>query len=81
MPRELKTEQELLGIVVQALDANPNTAGWIPTGLHEHAEDSEGCNWNISHLHRDRRDADVRDIAMSAAAEISNELRKQYNLQ
>ncbi|MFL9966356.1 hypothetical protein PQR02_36280 [Paraburkholderia sediminicola] len=38
MPRELKTERELLELVVQALDANTVTAGWIPTGFHETVE-------------------------------------------
>jgi hypothetical protein len=80
MSRELKTEQELLALVVKALDANPATAGWIPTGFHETVEDESGCNWDISHLHRDRKDADVRDAANSAAAGIINELRGRYNL-
>lgn len=80
MARELKTEQELLALVVEALDANPATAGWIPTGFHETVEDESGCNWNISHLHRDRKDADVAGIANSAAAGIINDLRGRYNL-
>ncbi|MBK5048701.1 hypothetical protein [Paraburkholderia domus] len=80
MPRELKTEQELLGLVVQALDANPATAGWIPTGFHETVEDEEGCNWDITHLHRDRKDAEVREVATSQAAGIINDLRSRYNL-
>jgi hypothetical protein len=80
MDRELKTEQELIGLVVAALNGNPDTAGWIPTGLHEEVEDEEGCNWNISHLHRDRKDADVRDVALTAAARIINDLRSRYNL-
>ena len=80
MSRELKTEQELLELVVKALDANPSTAGWIPTGFHETVEDEGGCNWDISHLHRDRKDADKRDAANSAAAAIINELRGRYNL-
>jgi len=80
MSRELKTEQELLGLVVRALNADPATAGWIPTGFHETVEDEEGCNWDITHLHRDRKDADVREVASSAAARIINELRGRYNL-
>ena len=80
MSRELKTEQELLELVVKALDTNPATAGWIPTGLHETADDETGCNWDISHLHRDRKDADRREVASSAAAGIINELRGRYNL-
>jgi hypothetical protein len=80
MSRELKTERELLELVVNALDANPATAGWIPTGFHETVEDEGGCNWDITHLHRDRKDADVRDVASSAAAAIINELRGRYNL-
>jgi hypothetical protein len=80
MSRELKTEQELLELVVTALDANPATAGWIPTGFHETVDDETGCNWDISHLHRDRKDADRRDVASSAAARIINELRGRFNL-
>jgi hypothetical protein len=80
MSRELVTEHELLSHVVRAFNANPVTAGWIPTGLHEHEEDAEGCNWNISHMHRDRSDADVRDVAMVEGAEIINGLRARYNL-
>ena len=80
MSRELKTEQELLELVVKALNANPDTAGWIPTGFHETVEDEEGCNWDISHLHRDRKDADRREVANSKAAAIINELRGRYNL-
>ncbi|CAD6536581.1 hypothetical protein [Paraburkholderia metrosideri] len=80
MSRELKTEQELLELVVKALDANPDTAGWIPTGFHETVEDEAGCNWDISHLHRDRKDADRREVANSKAAAIINELRGRYNL-
>ncbi|MGA9915305.1 MAG: hypothetical protein WBR17_22530 [Paraburkholderia sp.] len=80
MSRELKTEQELLELVVKALDANPATVGWIPTGFHETVDDEDGCNWDITHLHRDRKDADVRDAANSAAAAIINELRSRYNL-
>jgi hypothetical protein len=80
MERELKTEKELIGLVVAALDANPDTAGWIPTGLHEEVDDEDGCNWNITHLHRDRKDADVRDVALAAAAGIINDLRSRYNL-
>jgi hypothetical protein len=77
MSRELKTEQELLELVVKALDANPATAGWIPTGFHETVDDEDGCNWDITHLHRDRKDADVRDAANSAAAAIINELGRR----
>ncbi|RFU44695.1 hypothetical protein [Paraburkholderia sp. DHOC27] len=80
MQRELKTERELFALMVAALDANPATAGWIPTGLREEVEDESGCNWNISHLHRDRKDADVRDAALAAAAPIINDLRSRYNL-
>ncbi|MGF6568823.1 hypothetical protein SAMN05443245_2253 [Paraburkholderia fungorum] len=80
MSRELKTEQELLELVVKALDANPATAGWIPTGFHETVEDETGCNWDISHLHRDRKDADKRDVANTAAAGVINGLRARYNL-
>jgi hypothetical protein len=80
MSRELKTEQELLGLVVKALDADPATAGWIPTGFYETVEDEQGCNWDITHLHRDRKDSDVREVASSAAARIINELRGRYNL-
>lgn len=80
MPRELKSEQELLALVVKALDADPATAGWIPTGFHETEEDEAGCNWDISHLHRDRRDADAREVASKAAADIINGLRERYNL-
>jgi hypothetical protein len=80
MERELKTEKELIGLVVAALDANPDTAGWIPTWLHEEVDDEDGCNWNITHLHRDRKDADVRDVALAAAAGIINDLRRRYNL-
>lgn len=80
MERELKTEKELIGLVVAALDANPDTAGWIPTGLHEEVDDEDGCNWNITHLHRDRKDADVRQVALAAAAGIINDLRSRYNL-
>jgi hypothetical protein len=80
MSRELKTEQELLDIVTKALDANADTTGWIPTGIQEHAEDSEGCNWNINYLHGDSKDADVKEIVMPAAEEIINELRRHYNL-
>ncbi|WP_345810917.1 hypothetical protein AAGS40_08895 [Paraburkholderia sp. PREW-6R] len=80
MSRELRNEQELLTIVVKALDANPSTAGWIPTGLHETVDDESGCNWDISHLHRDRKDADVRERATSDAAGIINGLRSRYNL-
>lgn len=81
MPRELKTEQELLEIVTKALGANPDTTGWAPTGIQEHAEDTEGCNWNINYLHGDSKNADVKEIVMPAAAKIINELRKQYTLQ
>jgi hypothetical protein len=81
MPRELKTEQELIEIVTNALGANADTTGWGPTGIQEHAEDSEGCNWNINYLRGDNKDADVKEIVMPAAAEIINELREQYNLQ
>ncbi|MFL9883034.1 hypothetical protein PQR68_10840 [Paraburkholderia agricolaris] len=80
MSRELKTEQELLELVVKALDANPATAGWIPTGLHETVDDEDGCNWDITHLHRDRKDAELRDMAASQAAGIINGLRSRYNL-
>jgi hypothetical protein len=80
MDRELKNEQELIRLVVAALDANPYTSGWIPTGLREQAEDDNGCNWDISHLHRDRKDAEVRDLALAAAAPIINDLRTRYNL-
>jgi hypothetical protein len=80
MSRELKTEQELLALVVKALDANPATAGWIPTGFHETVDDEDGCNWDITHLHRDRKDADVREVATSQAAGIINDLRHRYNL-
>lgn len=38
MLHELKTAQELLEIVSNALDANADTAGWSPTGIQEHAE-------------------------------------------
>ncbi|MEA3128402.1 MAG: hypothetical protein QOF46_197, partial [Paraburkholderia sp.] len=34
----------------------------------------------ITHLHRDRKDADVRDVANSEAAGIINDLRRHYNL-
>jgi hypothetical protein len=80
MSRELKTERELLELVVQALDANPVTSGWIPTGFHETVEDEEGCNWDINHLHRDRKDTDARDAASRVAGEIINDLRGRYNL-
>jgi hypothetical protein len=80
MSRQLKTEQELLALVVKALDANPATAGWIPTGFHEMVEDESGCNWDINHLHRDRKDADAREAASKTAAGIINELRERYNL-
>ncbi|HZZ12154.1 MAG TPA: hypothetical protein VFE79_15820 [Paraburkholderia sp.] len=80
MKRELRSEQELLGLVVEALDANPATAGWIPTGFHETVEDELGCNWDITHLHRDRKDADARDVATRAAAGAINGLRSRYNL-
>jgi hypothetical protein len=80
MSRELKSERELLELVVKALDANPDTAGWIPTGFHETVEDETGCNWDISHLHRDRKDEDKADVASSAAAVIINGLRERYNL-
>ena len=80
MSRQLKTEQELLDIVTKALDVNSDTTGWIPTGIQEHAEDSEGCNWNINYLHGDSKDADVKEIVMPAAEEIINELRIHYNL-
>jgi hypothetical protein len=80
MSRELKTEQELLELVVKALDEDPATAGWIPTGFHETVEDEDGCNWDITHLHRDRRDSDLREAASSAAAPIINRLRERYNL-
>jgi hypothetical protein len=80
MSRELKSGQELLALVVQALDANPVTAGWIPTGFHETVEDEDGCNWDITHLHRDRKDADAREAASKVAAQIINELRGRYNL-
>lgn len=81
MDREFKTERELMTLVVAALNANPDTAGWIPTGLHEELEDKDGCNWNITHLHRDRKDADLRDAALASAARIINDLRGRYNLQ
>ena len=81
MSRELKTEQALLEIVTKALEANADTTGWIPTGIQEHAEDSEGCNWNINYLRGDSTDADVKEIVMSAAEGIINELRNQYSLQ
>jgi hypothetical protein len=81
MLHELKTAQELLEIVSNALDANADTAGWSPTGIQEHAEDSEGCNWNINYLHGDSQDADVKEIVMAAAEGIINGIRKQYNLQ
>jgi hypothetical protein len=81
MPRELKTEQELLEIVTNALGANADTTGWGPTGIQEHAEDAEGCNWNINYLHGDSKNAVVKEIVMPAAAEIINKLRKQYALQ
>ncbi|ORC48981.1 hypothetical protein B2G74_12935 [Burkholderia sp. A27] len=80
MSRELKTEQELLALVVKALDANPATAGWIPTGFHETVEDETGCNWDITHLHRDRKDAELRDAAANQAAALINDLRGRYNL-
>jgi hypothetical protein len=80
MSREFKTEQELLELVVKALNADPATAGWIPTGFHETVEDEHGCNWDITHLHRDRKDADLRDAASSAAARIINGVRERYNL-
>ena len=80
MSREFKTEQELLELVVKALNADPATAGWIPTGFHETVEDEDGCNWDITHLHRDRKDADLRDAASSAAAKIINGVRERYNL-
>jgi hypothetical protein len=80
MLRELKTEQELLEIVSKALDANADTTGWSPTVIQEHTEDSERCNWNINYLHGDSKDADVKEIVMSAAEAIINDLRKQYNL-
>jgi hypothetical protein len=80
MNRELKTERELIGLVVAALNGNPDTAGWIPTGLREQVEDEDGCNWNISHLHRDRKDEDVRDAAVALASNIINGLRSRYNL-
>jgi hypothetical protein len=80
MPREFKTEQELLEIVTQALGANADTTGWSPTGIQEHAEDSEGCNSNINYLHGDSKDADVKEVVMPAAAKVINELRKQYTL-
>jgi hypothetical protein len=80
MDRELKTERELLGLVVAALNGNPDTAGWIPTGLREQVEDEDGCNWNISHLHRDRKDEEVRDAALASAKHIINDLRSRYNL-
>jgi hypothetical protein len=80
MDRELKTERELLGLVVAALNGNPDTAGWIPTGLREQVEDEDGCNWNISHLHRDRKDEEVRDAALASAKQIINDLRSRYNL-
>ncbi|MDE1182438.1 hypothetical protein [Paraburkholderia sp.] len=80
MSRELKTERELLAIVVQALDARPETAGWIPTGLHEHEDDEAGCNWDIHYIHRDRRDADVENAAMRAAADVIGALQARYNL-
>jgi hypothetical protein len=66
MLRELKTEQELLEIVSKALDANADTTGWSPTGIQEHAEDSERRNWNINYLHGDSKDADVKEIVISA---------------
>jgi hypothetical protein len=80
MNRELKTERELIGLVVAALNGNPDTAGWIPTGLREQVEDEDGCNWNISHLHRDRKDEDARDAALASASNIINGLRSRYNL-
>jgi hypothetical protein len=69
-----------LTAATKALDANADTTGWSPTGIQEHVEDPEGCNWNINYLHGDGKDADVKEIVMPAAEAIINELRKQYNL-
>ncbi|MFL9868451.1 hypothetical protein PQR67_30110 [Paraburkholderia fungorum] len=69
----------LLTAATKALEANADTTGWSPTGIHEHAEDPEGCNWSINYLRGDSKDADVKEIVMPAAEAIINELRKQYN--
>lgn len=69
-----------LTAATKALDANADTTGWSPTGIQEHAEESEGCNWNINYLRVDSKDADLKEIVMPAAEGIINELRKQYNL-
>jgi hypothetical protein len=81
MPRDLVTEQELLSYVVTAFNENPVTAGWRPTGLHQHAEDADGCNWDISHINCETDDADEGVLAMAAGSEIIGDLRARYNLQ
>ena len=85
MPREARTEQELLALVSAALESNPDTCGWSPTGIQEQEEDNEGCNWDIPYLRGntngvDDTDADVKDTVMPVAAGIINTLRSRYSL-
>lgn len=80
MPREARTEQELLALVTAALEANPDTTGWSPTAIQEHEEDSEGCNWDIHYLRGNSEAAEVKDVVMPVAARIINTLRSRYSL-
>lgn len=80
MPREARTEQELLALVSAALESNPDTCGWSPTGIQEQVEDSEGCNWDIPYLRGNSDAADVKDVVMPVAAGIINTLRSRYSL-
>jgi hypothetical protein len=80
MPRTLKTEAELFEIVTDALEADPTTKGWAPRAIQRHADDADGCNWNVRDIHRASADADVSGIAGPAAARIIEAIRARYNL-
>ncbi|CAG4897379.1 hypothetical protein [Paraburkholderia saeva] len=80
MLREARTEQELLALVSAALESNPDTCGWSPTGIQEQEEDTEGCNWDIHYLRGNTDAAEVKDVVMPVAAGIINTLRNRYSL-
>ena len=80
MSRELKTEQELLGLVVKALDANPATAGWIPTGFHETVEDETAATGTSAICIATVRTPTWARLRAAPPPGIINELRGRYNL-
>ncbi len=80
MARSLKTEEELMELVTEALEADPITAGWAPAAIHRHEPDDNGCNWNVRDIRRVGPDADVAVVAGQAAVGIIETIRARNNL-